>query len=118
MRFQETETVELKSIVMDDIKKEIIAFANCDGGTVHVGVTDDGTVLVVCCPDHHQHLSGKLRSVRQVIVPFATSGGSGMGQTNVRLAPSCKGAKLLEGKMFKRSAGHKELALWVENLNI
>ncbi len=47
MRFQETETVELKSIVMDDIKKEIIAFANCDGGTVYVGVADDGTVLGV-----------------------------------------------------------------------
>ena len=51
-------------------------------------------------------LSGK------VIVPFATSGGSGMGQTNARLAPSCKGAKLLEGKVFKRSASHKELAEW------
>lgn len=47
MRFQETETVELKSIVMDDIKKEIIAFANCDGGTVYVGVADDGKVLGV-----------------------------------------------------------------------
>ena len=45
MKFRETETVELKSIVMDDIKKEIIAFANCDGGTVYVGVADDGTVL-------------------------------------------------------------------------
>ena len=47
MRFQETETVELKSIVLDDIKKEIIAFANCAGGTVYVGVADDGTVLGV-----------------------------------------------------------------------
>lgn len=47
MRFQETETIELKSIVLDDIKKEIIAFANCDGGTVYVGVADDGTVLGV-----------------------------------------------------------------------
>lgn len=47
MRFQETETVELKSIVMDDLKKEIIAFANCDGGTLYVGVADDGTVLGV-----------------------------------------------------------------------
>ena len=47
MKFQETETVELKSIVMDDIKKEIIAFANCNGGTVYVGVADDGTVLGV-----------------------------------------------------------------------
>lgn len=60
MKFQETETVELKSVVMDDIKKEIIAFANCDGGTVYVGVADDDTMLVVCCPDHHQHLPGKL----------------------------------------------------------
>ena len=55
-------------------------------------------------------LSGK------VIVPFVTSGGSDMGQTNARLAPSCKGAKLLEGKVFKRSASHKELANWAEQL--
>lgn len=47
MRFRETEIVELKSIVIDDIKKEIIAFANCDGGTVYVGVADDGKVLEV-----------------------------------------------------------------------
>lgn len=47
MRFQETETVELKAIVLDDIKKEIIAFANCDGGIIYVGVADDGTVLGV-----------------------------------------------------------------------
>lgn len=47
MKFRETEIVELKSIVMDDIKKEIIAFANCDGGTVYVGVADDGKVLGV-----------------------------------------------------------------------
>lgn len=47
MRFRETEIVELKSIVRDDIKKEIIAFANCDGGTVYVGVADDGKVLGV-----------------------------------------------------------------------
>jgi len=47
MSFHETETVELKSVVTDDIKKEIIAFANCDGGVVYVGVADDGTVLGV-----------------------------------------------------------------------
>lgn len=45
MKFQKTETVELESVVMDDIKKEIITFANCDGGTVYVGVADDGAVL-------------------------------------------------------------------------
>ena len=36
MNFQESETVELKSIVVDDIKKEIIAFANCEGGILYI----------------------------------------------------------------------------------
>ena len=45
MRFQETERVELKAIVREDIKKEIIAFANCDGGTIYVGVADNGEIL-------------------------------------------------------------------------
>lgn len=45
MVFQESETVELKSIVVDDIKKEIIAFANCEGGKLYIGVQDDGTVV-------------------------------------------------------------------------
>lgn len=44
MTFQESKTVELKAIVVDDIKKEIIAFANCDGGKLYIGVQDDGTV--------------------------------------------------------------------------
>ena len=51
MNFQESETVELKSIVVDDIKKEIIAFANCEGGILYIGVQDDGTVLGVGDPD-------------------------------------------------------------------
>ena len=45
MLFQESETVELKEVVVDDIKKEIIAFANCDGGKLYIGVKDDGTVI-------------------------------------------------------------------------
>ena len=38
MIFQESETVELKEVILDDIKKEIIAFANCNGGKLYVGV--------------------------------------------------------------------------------
>ena len=45
MLFRESETIELKEIVVDDIKKEIIAFANCDGGKLYIGVRDDGTVI-------------------------------------------------------------------------
>lgn len=47
MLFRESETVELKEIVTDDIKKEIIAFANCNGGKLYVGVQDDGTIIGV-----------------------------------------------------------------------
>ena len=51
MLFQESETVEFKEVVVDDIKKEIIAFANCDGGKLYIGVRDDGTVVGLDDPD-------------------------------------------------------------------
>ena len=51
MVFQESETVELKSVVVEDIKKEIIAFANCEGGKLYIGVQDDGTVVGLDDPD-------------------------------------------------------------------
>lgn len=51
MIFQESEMVELKAIVVEDIKKEIIAFANCEGGKLYIGVQDDGTVSGLDNPD-------------------------------------------------------------------
>lgn len=45
MKFKESETVELKLIVTDVIKKEIVAFANSEGGTIYIGVSDDGEVV-------------------------------------------------------------------------
>ena len=54
----------------------------------------------------------------KTVIPFATSGGSGIGKTNERLAPSCKGAKLMDGKVFKGNVGHQELAAWVEGLGL
>ena len=47
MKFRESENVELQAIVGDDMKMEIIAFANSNGGTIYVGVADDGAVLGV-----------------------------------------------------------------------
>ena len=52
----------------------------------------------------------------KTIIPFATSGGSGMGKTNESLTPSCKGAKLIEGKVFKSRTNLAEIAVWVDNL--
>lgn len=52
----------------------------------------------------------------KTIIPFATSGGSDMGKTNEKLLPSCKGAKLLDGKVFKASVSGVDLAKWAEGL--
>lgn len=52
----------------------------------------------------------------KTIIPFATSGGSDMGKINEKLLPSCKGAKLLNGKVFKASVSGADLAKWAEGL--
>lgn len=52
----------------------------------------------------------------KTIIPFATSGGSDMGKTNEKLLPSCKEAKLLNGKVFKASVSGADLAKWAEGL--
>lgn len=50
----------------------------------------------------------------KTIVPFATSGGSGMGKTNEKLADSCKGARLLEGKVLPRTASGAQLTAFAK----
>ena len=54
----------------------------------------------------------------KTIIPFATSGGSGMGKTNEKLQPSCPNSKLIEGKAFKKSASNSELAAWADGLKL
>ena len=52
----------------------------------------------------------------KVIVPFATSGSSGMGGTNADLKDSCKGAELKEGRRFSSNVGAGELKAWAEKI--
>jgi flavodoxin len=54
----------------------------------------------------------------KTIIPFATSGSSGMGKTNEKLLPSCGGAKLLDGKVFKSNVSKAEMNQWVQSLGI
>lgn len=54
----------------------------------------------------------------KTIIPFATSGGSGMGKTNEKLLPSCKGAKLLDGMVLKADVSVAELDKWVDGLKM
>ena len=55
------------------------------------------------------HLEGK------TIIPFATSGSSGMGNTNAELKDSCKGAVLKNGQRFDANASAQELKKWTDS---
>ena len=44
-KYFEDEYTELKRDLIDEVKSEIIAFLNSDGGIIYVGVEDDGSVI-------------------------------------------------------------------------
>lgn len=53
----------------------------------------------------------------KVIVPFATSGSSGLGQTVEKLKPSVSGAAIWkEGKLLNSGVNKERLAAWVAGL--
>lgn len=58
------------------------------------------------------HLEGK------AVIPFATSGSSGMGNTNADLEPSCTGAALKKGKRFSANTSERELKAWTATLGL
>lgn len=45
MMLHESESVELKGIYTPDFKKKILAFANTNGGTIYIGVQDNGEII-------------------------------------------------------------------------
>jgi len=51
----------------------------------------------------------------KTIIPFATSGGSGMGKTNEGLEKSCLGAKLIAGKLLN-GVSNTEMKTWAESV--
>ena len=52
----------------------------------------------------------------KIIIPFATSGGSGIGDPKRYLAPSCKGAKILQGKRFSPNTSIADLKAWINEI--
>ena len=54
----------------------------------------------------------------KTVVLFATSGGSGFGDTVKNLKPSSPDAKFVEGRVFRSSTDKKTLADWVEGLKL
>ena len=51
IHMMETSQVEWKREFTEDLKKELVAFANTQGGELLVGIADDGSVLGVTSPD-------------------------------------------------------------------
>jgi ATP-dependent DNA helicase RecG len=50
MKYIESDIIELKEVLTEDLKKEIVAFANTNGGTIYIGIKDDGTIVGVDNP--------------------------------------------------------------------
>lgn len=71
MHFVESSTLELKRQVVDDIRKTVIAFANSEGGTIYIGVDDDGSIVGI------KGISGEMlrlsNMVRDAIKPDVTT---------------------------------------------
>lgn len=70
MNFSEGLTLELKRQVVDDIRKTVVAFANTEGGTIYVGIEDNGEIIGV------QDVDGEMiklsNMIRDVIKPDVT----------------------------------------------
>ena len=61
MRYTENEHTELKRTISDSLPKEIVAFLNSDGGTIYIGVEDDGSIKGV------DDLDGTLKKLADLI---------------------------------------------------
>lgn len=72
MKLYESETVELKEIYTSDLKKEIVAFANSNGGTIYIGIQDSGKIIGLENADFvMQQISNSLRdSIRPDVSMF------------------------------------------------
>ena len=72
MKMYESETVELKEIYTPELKKEIVAFANTNGGTIYVGVQDNGEIVGLTNADFvMQQISNSIRdSIRPDVSMF------------------------------------------------
>jgi ATP-dependent DNA helicase RecG len=68
--FEESEILELKREVTGNLIKEIIAFGNTDGGTIIVGVNDEGTIRGIA--DINNEMNKITNLVRDAIKPDLT----------------------------------------------
>ena len=66
----ETEDIEFKSQFTEEIYKEVIAFANTDGGVIYVGIDNDGNVVGLT--DVDKEYTRITNGIRDAIMPDVT----------------------------------------------
>ena len=64
--------VEYKKMYVQELRKDIVAFANTEGGTLYIGINDDGSITGVEDPDDTMlRLAGSLKDgIAPDIMPF------------------------------------------------
>lgn len=66
----ESERIEYKSQLVDDIYKEVIAFANTDGGIIYIGIDDKGNLVGI--DDVDKTYTRLTNGIRDAIAPDVT----------------------------------------------
>ena len=66
----ENERIEYKSQLIDDVYKEVIAFANTDGGMIYIGIDDRGNVTGI--DDVDETYTRLTNGIRDAITPDVT----------------------------------------------
>lgn len=66
----ESERIEYKSQMIDDIYKEVIAFANTDGGVIYLGIDDKGNLIGIDNVD--ETYTRLTNGIRDAIAPDVT----------------------------------------------
>ena len=74
MKYSESDIIELKKELTEDIKKEIVAFLNTNGGTIYVGVDDDGNVFPITKNKERDYVDTKIGNwIQDSFYPDVTS---------------------------------------------
>ena len=72
MANRENVDIEYKRVYVQELRKDIVAFANTEGGTLYIGINDDGSVSGVDDSDDTMlRLAGSLKDgIAPDIMPF------------------------------------------------
>lgn len=112
--FTESEVIELKSQVKADICKEVIAFANSKGGTLYIGVEDNGNIIGVTNTDRIMlQLSNMIRdSIKPDITMFVHYETLSIENKNIVAVTVQKGT---DRPYYLASKGLKPTGVYVRN---